>query len=1815
MRLRLPLSLRSALLACSVLFTTVASASVSDGNLGNVMYIGDSITHGVNSGSWRWAMHKIFTDNGISYTEKGIMTDNFSGGVAAGASYGGKIFQNVHSSAASARTYEIAGRANGSNYGRFDGSNIKNWLGLSTEKTKGGTYAGQTFTGADKPDTFFLLSGTNDLLSDGDNNLLLYRLDGVSSLLLGDMDSIVSSIRTANSQASILVMTIPCWTQHSNGNLAETHQAVASYNESLKKWGANNAANGVKVIDINAGIIDVASSTPFYGVRSMFNNPTADGLHPNAQGDLLMAGNLAKGMGYAGRSAGQERKAAHELEVNFGQSPSITQQTLEANGFTANNVTISNNTVNFNKSGSSSLTYNWGAAQGQDKGYTVDFTLRLGNGATGGWDTTNNFSLNLGNGTLNINEAYIQWGSTILYSKDMSANADSIRVAYVAGDRANGLDAGYYIWLGDVLIGEAQTAAGGSSSGLTFSYSGTLDAILSNLALDGSLSYAPSTTGITGPESLYLANGASPSTLKPGMIEWTAGTAATAVATAGTNATYNVRNTTNSNIASITGTGSTKFIYANNGAYGSAGNRQDLWVTLGAGTSSANGWIGGHTTGDLYGDIHLRLAEGAIGKSTVFGVVNAGTVHGDIYLEFSSSTGVYDTSFTTGEADRTSVAGSYASAVNGDITMVFNDGVFSHRIFGGFYTGNKTISGSASLFINGGTFMNEIYAGNKTDGTISRGTSLTVTGTDAILGKADGDNWTWTLLCGGNKTSGTINGGTTITLKDIAATTGAGTEHQFDKYAGIIDGKGAGSVSVSGITGNVNLGGLDGSKLSSINMGSGTGIISGLTGHADLSGSDTQLRLSAANMGADGTGIIQFNDADNASLTLGNLTLTLTADAVALLAAPGDYSFHVTNAALHADTNHITLSEYNGMAWDITRTEGGQVIISFGQLLDAMVIDKGASKNVTSANTLAATPSVTNNGTLNIDLSAATAPENKTTIRYLAGTEADAVVNTGTDSDVIITLLNETSADPDKPGNTAYAGSIEGAAQLVKDGEQRLTVDGRVTASALDVQQGELALQNTKESSIISGALNVEQDAALTLNAASLAAGDLAGSGSITLNGGALLSIARDTLSDLTLHASVTGSGTLKLDNCNLILGTDNNLGEDVLLHLGGGSLRLQDGSAIALEGLHQEQENGALHLGADGRLELASNDGKTYSFKGDITGTGAITHRGEGTQIILSSGNAGVDVSHTRTGGHLVLGDKDLAANGLMTYRDIFIGSNTRDASDLDATADLSLMNNTTANSLSIASNGKLYLGGNPNQRAVQLVLTGNNGGVAATLASGASLDLTVNTETLTNSADNAWAALKAENGSIRINGTDPSINVNIYGLGAAGDWAILPEFTVNAFYAENGLVTSDGETWTEDMVNLTYAGFANLVYDISKKLSDDGKLFQVHFTKQGDSPLKDFASTGNQQGAADSLWAVTSSPENITPDMMEFLNAMGNAQAMGNAEAIRSALSSYAGSGITALHSAQKGALRDQVLHLRNRLSQMGVSPQYIHDDLPGFNAWIEGEGGYRRLDDRTDESGYKLSTWGGTFGFDVTCSDSFVWGAAFSASYGDLDAYMANGDLDSYYGNLFFRIQSGRWAHNIILTCGWNDASLDRTAGIPGAGMYTMHGSTSGSSYGAFYEGTYDLYLNENNTSALQPLVNASVYRSRMDGFTESGGLGMNVDDMDSTFGTVGLGARLRGELSANLTGRASLGELRVQVVQLLGDRDTAAVLAPAGIPGAGFRVNGAREGATGVQVGAGITIPVGYTGSVFADVNADFRSRANSFNGSIGYRLTF
>lgn len=841
MKTRLPLSLLSFLAAC--MFPTVCTASGTD--LGNVMYVGDSITHGLNSASYRWALHKIFTDNGISYKAEGIKTGNYSGGVTAGTSYGGQVFNNVHSSQSSARTWEISGSKSGA---RFDGSNIFNWLGLSNTKANGAAYTGQTFTGAATPDTFFLMTGTNDLLSDGNNATLGDRIDSVTQSLLKDMDAIVDAMLTANSNAEVIVLSVPCWTQHPNGNSDATHQAVATYNESLKTWGQSKA--GVTVIDVNKGLIDVASSKPFYGVSSMFNNPGTgsgkDGLHPNAQGDLIMAGNIAKSMGYAGRSAGQVRRSSGELAVNFykgGGSPAWNGvQDLTDAGFTASNVTVNSGGISLGETGDSSLAFTWTEGTDLSHGFTFDFNLTLGDGTENGWNLSDQFSVSMGNGsfygTLNINEAYIKWGETILYSMDMSANTDHLRLAYVTGNEEEGLKGGYYVWLGDMLIGEALSVTSGTGcNGVIIQYDGSGNAILKDMALDGTGSYAPSTSGLVNEENAFIsagANGSNPGGTPQGNITWKENGFTHSASGMAASGTFNARaqadatagqagNSVNLNIAS----GNAAYIYANSGDY-----TGDVWLTI-SGQGQATAWYAAQGgSGTLHGDAFLRFTDSAQGGSTVFGAVNASGVTGNVYLEFSAENASFGT-FTNTNAS--SVVGSYATDIGGNVDIVINSGTFSSQIMGGIFTvgkaGNGSIGGAARVYMNGGSVNGDIMGGGLS-GAIAGGTGATVTGgtvAGAVYGGGKGgsiqqgstvnvtggtiqgnvyaggasgslqgdtavtvsgnsarlhNGSSWGSISGGGS-GGTIEGNSTVRIQDLVEGTAA---YGFDKYAGAISG-------------------------------------------------------------------------------------------------------------------------------------------------------------------------------------------------------------------------------------------------------------------------------------------------------------------------------------------------------------------------------------------------------------------------------------------------------------------------------------------------------------------------------------------------------------------------------------------------------------------------------------------------------------------------------------------------------------------------------------------------------------------------------------------------------------------------------------------------------------------------------------------------------------------------------------------------------------------------------------------------------------------------------------------------------------------
>ncbi len=719
MKLHLPKRLLTALLTA-----VCASASHADDSasltLGDVMYVGDSITHGVNSASYRWALHKIFVDNGVGYTEVGYTSGNHTDdngkddfNPSSTNSYRGVVFQNVHSAAASQRAYNTAGRADTE---RLDHTSIQNWLGVSTvdgvaptKKMNGEDYTGSVNT----PNTFVLMLGTNDLLSDPSGSSdyiatpenLTTRMNALLGVdrVSGDMGTIVDTMYKANADATVYVSTIPCWANHTNNNADATREAVNTYNTALKNWANNyNSKNktNIVVMDVNRGLVDVTKSS-FYGVSDMFN--AADGhsfisgdmLHPNAQGDLIIAGNMARAMGISGRTAGAERKAAEDFQKHW-----IL------------------NTINAGQ-------YTWNASANGCTAELQGFTL--GNGATDGWNTTDNFSFTMANGsvagTLNINEGYIQWGGSVifssaqtnavLFSADMSTLNENIRMAYINEDSANNIAAGFYVWLGDMLIGEALQGSTSTQNGVYISYNDKITHSLTLFAMDSNGAYAPTV-------SSYLLSDA-PAATAQGVV------------------------TVPTGVPVVNGdTSEANKLYANKGEH-----TEDVWCRVSSGQYSA--WTGAHTGGTLEGNVTMIFDGAYKGTGTAFGIVNGSEVTGNVILQFDAADAVYG-SWTNTVADYASVVGSYSGAIDGTFKVVINAGAFQYDILGGSYNGSSI--GGTDIYINGGSVGRNVYGGSQ-KGTVGS-TSVTITG-GYVQGNVYGGGR-------GNDDANKITGSTSVTI-------------------------------------------------------------------------------------------------------------------------------------------------------------------------------------------------------------------------------------------------------------------------------------------------------------------------------------------------------------------------------------------------------------------------------------------------------------------------------------------------------------------------------------------------------------------------------------------------------------------------------------------------------------------------------------------------------------------------------------------------------------------------------------------------------------------------------------------------------------------------------------------------------------------------------------------------------------------------------------------------------------------------------------------------------------------------------------------
>ena len=1148
---------------------------------------------------------------------------------------------------------------------------------------------------------------------------------------------------------------------------------------------------------------------------------------------------------------------------------------------------------------------------------------------------------------------------------------------------------------------------------------------------------------------------------------------------------------------------------------------------------------------------------------------NSVTLGGDVAGELNIAGG-------TAQLGALAFSGTVSSGItlNGNGTLTMGGNITGTS--GTLTLGEGTLNSSAAWSAESGVMLNaaqgktatvDTTGGNITlNGALSGTGSLAKTGTGQLsLGSASAD-YAGTV---------TLSSGTLAFLAGADGYKGAlnitGGELQGGQYY-----SGASkNVTVNAAAGvsSISLGGLNGSSLKSIGITDAGTVISGINGAASLDSANlvvgTDNVAKTQNL-AGSDSIIQFNE-NGATLDIASLTLSLSADVVNAMQGWGAGErtawLNLTNGSLSYGTATFN-PLLEGLGFTVTGINGGSIGIT-GDATQIYAVGS-EDKEITSNAELDPYRAVIVDGNLALNLPGVDDEAEGLTINNLSGAASGVITITATDDKTASVILNNEllGNDPNTSGpDTKYAGTINGGtANITKTGAGSLELSGSLnTDGALDMREGSLTLSGTADlGSIVLDSR--EADSLSTLNVTGTAtAGTLTDEGNGgTLNIGGDGKLTLDTAGSELSNSTVTGSGTLQVaDNASLLFNGTSKL-DGVQVELSTNGMLELGNAANSLSGL---TGNGSLNNGS--ALEITAS-GKSV-FEGSLTGEGSITMNGTGTQTLKGSGSAGQSLNVTK--GTLELMGAE-GGNGSVTYKTLTAG---------------------TGGHVRLTAVGD-------GVDAVNTTLTVGNG---LNLA-GANLDLVINTN-----RDDLFAnpVITVLAGDVNLNGTTVSLD-------SLGDYDDPADPTANLNFT---LVDAQGAggTVTADGASVTSSGYFDFYYQELGIRAEGGKIIVSGMVKT-DNAFMDAADTANSAAGANLLWNNRGNAPKGTV-LGDLREAVRNDIQSGNAGQAARSMAASAGSTVNALGTAQRDALREQMGWIRNRTNQMGVNPAYINEDLPYFHMWMEGTGSYAQLDTRGDESGYKLTTWGGTFGVDVDLSDSFTMGAAFTANYGDLTASAADtadGHLDSYYANLFGRYQSKRWAHTLILTGGWNDAKLNRTVDY-GAGSYRTQGNTNGWGLGAMYELTYDIYLNENRSSILQPLFNASVVTTRMDGYRETGAgnAGLSVDKQEWTTGTLALGGRWMGLVGSNIFGREALAELRINAAQDLGDDRGETSVGFLANPGYTQQVRGAKVGRTALQIGAGLSVPVGTQGTVFVNGNADIRNGASSVNGSIGYRYDF
>lgn len=756
----------------------------------------------------------------------------------------------------------------------------------------------------------------------------------------------------------------------------------------------------------------------------------------------------------------------------------------------------------------------------------------------------------------------------------------------------------------------------------------------------------------------------------------------------------------------------------------------------------------------------------------------------------------------------------------------------------------------------------------------------------------------------------------------------------------------------------------------------------------------------------------------------------------------------------------------------------------------------------------------------------------------------------------VLSAINATNTTFSNNTSSLAASSLTGGLNMSTDDTSVATI----TAATLDLNSSTLA---GKDSAAVT-ALGINDGETLTVkDTASLSAGSITGAmGTVALSGAAQL-----------------GAGTMNF-----------------------GSLTATDSAAALVEGSAV-----VTTLTAGGSSLVTANEltAETLDMSGDAVVSAATMHITDGSITVPSTATTGfvnVDITDgvlgTTTG---VVGgiSGDNTSEVTIGTGYTLIGGNTTPAEV--AVNTLNLDDDATLSNIAIGETTKVLAAGTQNFDKV-------------TLAGGYS-DLSFNGATpyvIVSGVMSPDVSLT----SVELSGTATSTDLNLTYVTVNGENL---EFTTGSTWTNHYTLftTDNGVSLNFDAANNDLIQFNITPYTYAKlqveEAGDSDKLV-IYGREAQDEIVAALRNTPNRAAAIDAL--AEAAAAGATGELMNVFNYAGDVYHPTEAQR-QGALSAASGASFANLSDAQRRGIEDVQKNLRNRVVQMGGANEGLvrNWESADIQAWVQGDGAYHTLSQSSDKAGYNYDVWGGTVGANLDITSHFTAGLSLSAEYGSLSGKGADSmeaDTEHVFLSAFGRYQKGHWTHLGIFTFGHD--SMDTTRTVLG---YKGEGSTSGTSLSGYYELGYLIPLGEENKHLLQPIVNISLSSAKMNGFSETGSIGtagLKYDANSLFYGNVGVGARYQAVLAESVHERNTVLELRGQLNEHFGDTTDEADVSFIG-GGHSFTTTGADGGNFGVQLGAGLSVPVGVQVTLFADADAEFRAKQTDVRANIGVRYDF